>query len=267
MLEMTDTRCGICGVENYRSYLKFRDGNEQIVICRGCNTYRVFPYSNIDYSEQEFYCEHYIRNEKLFRGFAKSLLEVALRHKKNGRFLDIGCAVGFLLEEARSSGFKAEGVELNKKATELVRSKGFDVKLCALHECGYSESSFDVISLNHILEHVIEPNEFLKSIRGILKNTGIIIIGVPNHDSLVAKLYKSKWYGWGVPEHIWHFDRVSMQNLLSKNGFQIKEVIQNNQYYPFSKSFRKNLMALVALLADKVGVGDQLIVVAEKNRN
>ena len=262
---MTDTRCGICGVENYQKHLRFRVRNKQVVICRGCHTYRTFPYSNTDYSEQEFYCEHYIKNEKLFRGFAKSLLEVALRYKKNGRFLDIGCAVGFLLEEARSSGFKAEGIELNKKAAELVRSKGFDVMERTLNECGYAESSFDVISLNHILEHVIEPNEFLKGIRDIVKNTGIIIIGVPNHDSLVAKIYKSKWYGWGVPEHVWHFDRGSIQNLLSKNGFQIKELIQNSQYYAFSKSLRKNTMAVLAGIGARLGAGDQLIIAAQKS--
>jgi len=68
----------------------------------------------------------------------------------------------------------------------------------------------------------------------------------------------------GIPEHIWHFDRVSLKYLLSKNGLRIKGLIQNSQHYPFSKSFRKNFIGMLALLGNKIGKGDQLILVAEK---
>ena len=192
------------------------------------------------------------------------LIRLIKRHKEKGSLLDIGCSVGFLLEEARNQGFDAEGMELNKKAVDIAASKGFNVKRCMLNEAGYDSEKFDAVILNHILEHINEPNDFLYSIFKIMKKDGILVIGVPNHDSLVARLLKRNWYGWGMPEHLWHFDRKSLKYLLAKNGFIIKEIIQNSQHYPVSKSLRKNAIAMLAHIGNMVGLGDQLIILAEK---
>ena len=97
-----------------------------------------------------------------------------------------------------------------------------------------------------------------------MKKDGILVIGVPNHDSLVARLLKRNWYGWGMPEHLWHFDRKTLKYLLIKNGFIIKNIIQNSQHYPVSKSLRKNAIAMLAHIGNMVGLGDQLIILAEK---
>jgi SAM-dependent methyltransferase len=259
---MSDNICKICGSQEYKGYLRFKD--KGIIVCKVCKTFRTFPYPEIDYKEREFYCEHYLRNETLFRGFAKELGDIIIRHKTQGRVLDIGCAVGFVLEETRQIGFDAEGIDLNKKAVDIARSKGFSVKCCEIEKAGYPEGYFDVVVLNHILEHIIEPNKFIRDIERILKEDGILVIGVPNLNSLVARLYRTYWYGWGLPEHIWHFDRKSLVTLLSQTGFTIKELIQSSQYYLFSKSLRKNTMAIIARIGKLIEAGDQLVVVAEK---
>lgn len=261
---MQDNTCRICGSQDYRRSLRFKDKDREVVVCNGCKTFRSLPYFETDYAKQESYCEHYLKNEELFRDFAKHLLQIVVRYKQRGRLLDIGCSVGFILEEASMLGFQAEGIELNKKAVEVTSSKGLRVRECNLEAAGYGSSIFDVVTLNHILEHIIEPNRFLQDIKRILKEGGILTVGVPNHNSLVAWLYKTRWYGWGVPEHIWHFDKKSLEDLLSKNGFKKKELIQNSQYYLFSKSLRKNTMSIVAQIGNAIGTGDQLIVIAEK---
>ena len=259
--------CNICGSQDYSCYLRFKDKGKQIVMCRDCRTFRTLPYFMMDYSGQEFYCEHYLKNEELFRGFASSLLEIVARHKQGGRLLDIGCSIGLILDEGSGLGFQTEGIELNEKAVDVACSRGLCVKKCSLDGAGYDENIFDVITLNHILEHIIEPNTFMRNIKRILKDNGILTIGVPNHDSLVARLYRTRWYGWAVPEHTWHFDKKSLADLLHKNGFKIKDMIQNSQHYPFSKSLRKNTMAIIARIGNKVGAGDQLIVIAERVRS
>lgn len=261
---MSDNICRICGSEDYYRYIEFKDKKREVVVCKNCRSLRTLPYFMKDYSEEAFYCEHYLKNEELFRGFAARLVKIAARHKEKGRLLDIGCSVGFLLERASMLGFLAEGVELNRKAVEIACSKGLRVKESGLDGAGYDKDIFDVITLNHILEHIIEPNRFMRDIRRILKESGVLVIGVPNHNSLVARLYKGRWYGWGVPEHIWHFDKKSIERLLSKNGFRIKELIQNSQYFPFSKSLRKNTMAIMSHIGNIIGAGDQLIAVARK---
>jgi len=259
-----DKVCKICGSQDYRHYLKFKDKGREIVACSDCKTFRTMPYFEMDYRDQKLYCEHYIKNEDNFRDFAKVLLEAVKRHRQKGRLLDIGCAVGFLMEEAMREGFEAEGIELNEKAVNIASSKGLNVKKCTLQRSGYEKNIFDVVILNHVLEHIIEPNRFMQDLRTILKDTGILVIGVPNHGSLVAGLFRRQWYGWGIPEHIWHFDRESFANLLYNNSFKVKEMVQNSQYYLFSKSFRKNSIGVVAKIGNALGLGDQLIAVVEK---
>lgn len=261
---MTDNACKICGSEDYSIRLEFKDKKREIVACRACAAWRTIPYFSMDYSSREFYCEHYINNETLYRGFARGLVQRISKHRRGGRLLDIGCSVGFLLEEAGELGFEAEGIELNKKAAGFARSRGMKVKVCNIEDAGYNDNTFDVVSLNHILEHIAGPNDFLQGVKKIIKEKGILVIGVPNHDSLIARLCGKGWYGWGVPEHVWHFDKASLGKLLVNNGFRIREMIQNSQYHPFSKSFRKNSIALAAGIGGRIGAGDQLIAVAEK---
>jgi len=259
-----NTVCNICNSDSFSVYLRLKDKCVDIVKCKVCNTFRTMPYPKIDYTDKEIYCEHYLKNEAAFRMFADRVINIIARHKKQGRLLDIGCSVGFMLEAASKLGFNAEGLELNKKAVDIALSKKLNVKMSGIAEVGYGKNSFDVVILNHILEHIFNPVEFIQRIGEILKNDGLLIIGVPNHDSLAANVIKCRWYGWGIPEHIWHFDRVSLKYLLLKSGLRIKELVQNSQHYSFSKSFRKNLMGSIAWFGDKMGKGDQLILVAEK---
>jgi len=259
---LLDNICSICGWGKYRVYLTVKE--KQVVVCENCQTYRTMPYFVTDYSDQEFYCEHYLKNERLFRKFARDILRIIIRYKQGGRFLDIGSSVGFMLEEAKKNGFNAEGIELNEKAVTIARSKGLVVNKCDISGAGFNENTFDVVVLNHVLEHIIDISDFIKQIKRIIALNGILVIGVPNHDSWAADLFRTQWYGWGFPEHIWHFDKTSLSGLLVKNKFKIKEIIQNSMYYQKSKSFRKNTMAILADWGDKLGRGDQIIFVAEK---
>ena len=259
-----DNRCNICNSDSYDIYLRFKDKNTNIVRCGFCRTLRTMPYPDIDYSEKEIYCEHYLRNEALYRRFANIVVNIIARHKGGGRLLDIGCSVGFILEEASKVGFESEGIELNQKAVDITVSKKLNVKKCNIEEAGYGNNIFDAVVLNHILEHILKPGELIQKVKNVIKQKGVLIVGVPNHNSLVANLIRTKWYGWGIPEHTWHFDKASLENLLLNNGFRIREMIQNSQYYPFSKSLRKNFIGVIARIGNKVGAGDQLIAVAEK---
>ncbi len=254
--------CKICGSRKYDSYLKFKGKDREIVICKDCKTFRSSPYFVMDYRKQELYCEHYLKNEEFFRGFAKALLNVVTKHKQRGRFLDIGCSVGFMLEEAQKLGFNSEGIELNEEAVRIAKSKGFKVIKSTLEDAKYEENIFDVIMLNHVLEHILEPNEFMQNIKQLLKKDGILVIGVPNHDALMTRLYRESWYGWGIPEHIWHFNRKTLSYLLSRNNINILELIQNGMHYLFSKSLRKNTRAVIAGIGSFIRMGDQLIAVA-----
>jgi len=81
---------------------------------------------------------------------------------------------------------------------------------------------------------------------------------VPNYNSFMRRLLGSSWYGWGMPDHVWHFDAKTFRSIMQENGFVPKKLVQNSLYYPYSKSLRKNTRATLARLAGNIGMGDQV---------
>ena len=55
---------------------------------------------------------------------------------------------------------------------------------------------------------------YMRKIKSLLNDKGIVIIAVPNHKCFDQKFYGKHWAGWDVPLHLWHFDKESMQNFL-----------------------------------------------------
>jgi SAM-dependent methyltransferase len=167
--------------------------------------------------------------------------------------------VGYLLDEAKTMGFvNTTGIELNKVAAEVARKKGHAVYEKSVEGLALGCEKFDLITFNHVMEHVLDLGQFLHKIQDVLKPDGVIYCGVPNYDSFMRRLLGKAWYGWGMPDHIWHFDVKTFCAVMQENGFAPKEVVQNSLYYPYSKSLRKNTRACLAYSADRIGMGDQV---------
>jgi predicted SAM-dependent methyltransferase len=87
------------------------------------------------------------------------------------------------------------------------------------------EKQFDVITLWHVLEHVHDLNKKIQDLKSHLEKDGILLIAVPNHNSLDSKKYGSYWAGYDVPRHLWHFSKQDMTKLLAKEGFEIMDTV------------------------------------------
>jgi SAM-dependent methyltransferase len=255
---MKDGVCNICGATEFKTLLKI-DKETSIVKCAGCNTARTYPYPKFNFTEQEKYSKFYLENENMFRMFASSMMDVVRLNKGSGSILDIGCSVGYLLDAAKEAGFtQTYGIELNKEAARISRDKGHAVYDRPLEELGLEKGKYSVVVFNHVLEHIPHMKPFLSEVRNILKDDGIVYCGAPNYNSLMQKWLRSRWYGWGMPDHVWHFEVSTFRAALESNGFHAKAIVQNAMYYPYSKSLRKNTRATVARLAGSLGLGDQV---------
>lgn len=235
------------------------DRSVSIVRCRSCGLARTYPYPQFNYGSQEKYSSFYTDNEALFRQFARSMIDVIRPHKSSGSFLDIGCSVGYLLDEARTAGFnKTIGVELNKGASDIARKNGHQVHSEPIDNIDFGPDKFDAISFNHVLEHIFEFKPFLSKIKELLKKDGVIYCGAPNYESFMRRLLGRSWYGWGMPDHVWHFDLSTFCAVMKDAGFEPLKLVRNALYYPYSKSLRKNTRATLARIADRLGAGDQI---------
>jgi SAM-dependent methyltransferase len=151
-------------------------------------------------------------------------LDAKARHifslkKRSGKLLDIGCGNGEFLKFAGRYGWHAVGVDFDRGAVKEARSYGLDVRLGDINVLDSSER-YDFISLSHVIEHVYDPAELLRSCHGLLNDGGVLWLETPNIESVGYAYYKLNWRGLEPPRHIILFNLKSLNDLLSNAGFQ-----------------------------------------------
>jgi len=119
-----------------------------------------------------------------------------------GRHLDVGCGAGQFLEVSRSLGMEVCGVEPNPAAAKAAQSKGLSVTCGVLEDGGFPDRHFDLITMNHVFEHVGEPLVTLVEAGRILKPGGTLIVATPNAESLLLRLFGAYWFQLDAPRHL-----------------------------------------------------------------
>jgi SAM-dependent methyltransferase len=98
----------------------------------------------------------------------------------------------------------------------------------------YAESSFDSVVLWHVLEHVPDPVAAIRRARQVLRPGGLLVIAVPNFESLQARFAGRHWFHLDVPRHYHHFGLAVLRRLLISNGFSILDVSHLSlEYNPY----------------------------------
>lgn len=182
------------------------------------------------YYESEDYISHTDSKRTLFEKLYHLVKTKALKNKvalitrenaSKGNLLDIGAGTGDFLNQANKSGWNSVGVEPNEKAKNIAIAKGVNF-VASLDDL--DNNSFDVITMWHVLEHVPDLDFQIKTLKRLLKPNGTIFIAVPNFKSFDAKHYKSFWAAYDVPRHLWHFSKISIQKLFTKENLKLKKV-------------------------------------------
>ncbi|MEH6658762.1 class I SAM-dependent methyltransferase [Leeuwenhoekiella marinoflava] len=180
--------------------------------------------------EKYYLSENYISHtdskkgavEKLYQLVKSYMLKKKLKLISNysitGSLLDIGAGTGDFLKIAKNEGWEVEGIEPSEIARTHAATK--DLSLNA-DESGLGEQTFDVITMWHVLEHVPDLQKQMNWLAKHLDKNGTLIIAVPNFNSYDAKAYKEFWAAWDVPRHLHHFSAKSINELFSKNGFEV----------------------------------------------
>ena len=147
-------------------------------------------------------------------------------YRGEGRILDIGCGNGAILNGLKHDRWKTYGVEFNPGAVRFAKENlKLDVFLGDLFDAKYPDIFFDVILFNHTLEHMYSPGEVLKETNRILKEDGLLMISLPNSKSFEAVIFKSYWFPWELPRHLYHFSIDTLSKVLNQNGFKVKKIM------------------------------------------
>lgn len=156
-----------------------------------------------------------------YKKFLYGLTFIESQTPKKGKVVDVGAGSGLFLRAARERGWDVSGVEFNTKAVEHIRSLGIDVNDKPLEEGIYADDSIDLVTAWEVLEHINDPNTFVKQIKIILKPDGMLFICVPNINALVTRILHEKSRTFGGFSHVNFFNIETLSKMLERHGFEV----------------------------------------------
>lgn len=232
--ETTKSGCGVCGATTARELYTARDwlGNSDAVFiiaeCEGCGVLRTLPEMTDAELSQYYPGDYWGEASEPGEAWIQSSQSEKTQFVKQcrtggGRLLDVGCGSGFFLRALDASKWDRFGVEIGKAASEqAAQALGHDhVFTGTLIKAGLNASSFDVLTLWSALEHTNEPRANLVEARRVLKDTGTLIVQVPNVASYQARIFGGDWSAMDAPRHRYHFTERTLGKLLSETGFKV----------------------------------------------
>jgi 2-polyprenyl-3-methyl-5-hydroxy-6-metoxy-1,4-benzoquinol methylase len=208
----------------------------RVLTCRGCGIQFAEDYPEMEAADSDIYGHRYFAEaieqragrKPIFEELMAEIESVAGRGK--GRLLDVGSGDGLLLEVAIVHGWRAEGLDISTAAVKYARDeRGLTIHQGLIEDVPLEPGAYDVIVLNHVLEHVRNPRETLAHIRTLLAPNGVIRIEVPNVGSLSAltqslqsrlKVKKNLWRHYETGHHFWFFTRRTLLRTLRGAGLE-----------------------------------------------
>lgn len=149
---------------------------------------------------------------------------VAGRVGPERRLLDVGSGPGGFVRLAEEAGWRTTALELNAESSNKLASDGFQVIVKHLEMSDLPSAGFDLISFWEVLEHMADPKTVLAEARRLLAPGGLILILVPNVQSLVTRLLHEKSNTFGGHSHLNHFSPSSLRALLTGAGLRLAEM-------------------------------------------
>lgn len=166
----------------------------------------------------------------------------------NGKILDYGCGLGYLLSAVPNS-WEKYGYDISKFSQNFIKNNFPEINIInnlsieqEIFDPSYNQK-FDVVVCYHVIEHIISPKFFLQNLARFVKPGGYLIIGTPNIGSFAARLFKGNFRLLGDDGHVSLFTSKSLKKLIVENDFSILKI----EYPFFSTDYfnGKNLLRLL----------------------
>lgn len=274
------TACDVCGGRELHTV----ELTARVMECAGCGYRFVNPRPSqaaiaAAYSDSHAY-DHWLREERGRERMWRKRLDLVeqLAGGRRDRLLDVGAGIGTFLALARDRGWQVAGTEVSRSAIALARERhGLELAATQLEESELPGSSFEVVTLWHVLEHVPSPAVVLRTCHHLLAPGGLVVIAVPNDSGamvvprrakrLLARRAFERYQPVrpGEEVHLSHFRPPVLRRLLLANGFDPGRVTVDDQYPTPSawSDFRVAATRALALLTG-LNFGNSLLVSARR---
>lgn len=231
---LEETGCDVCG--GVRSTPMFEKHGFNVVRCTGCGVAYVSPrparselatiYADETYYRNANACAYgyadYLADRGLLEPLVARRMEVIESYRpQRGRLLDIGCATGLLLEEARRRSWDVSGIDVSRYAAQHCRANGLTVHHGDLASTRFPASHFDVVVMDDTVEHLPNPRQDLQVVHRFMKPGGLLTINTADEGGLLCSLMRMHWFHYKPTEHLYYFDRANLARLLESVGFRV----------------------------------------------
>ena len=234
------SECPVCNSQNINPLLTIKDysvSKQDFVIwqCTECSLRFTQDVPDENSISSYYKSPDYISHSNTNKGFInktyqkvrnytleeKAKLIIKETHETSGSLLDIGSGTGAFLAVMKKKGWEVKGIEPDEDARRLTKQLyNLDIDNPTVLN-SIRGSSFNAITLWHVLEHVHQLHDYIEHLKRILKPQGKFFIAVPNYQSTDSNIYRSYWAAYDVPRHLYHFSPNSIEVLMQKHGLKV----------------------------------------------
>lgn len=210
-------------------------------------------------------------------------LSILPSFKNRAKVLEVGFGGGLWLQNARDYGWNVAGVELNKEIVKKAKTLGYRVYSGKFTDIDFGDQKFELIYMNHVLEHTFSPKETLLKCNSLLTEKGWLYIRIPNFNSIAQIVFGPIHYQLDVPRHLFFFTESSIKKILSVTEFNIIKIRYISKPLPWIKSMAQlddlkqfanelklyqtewfNHFKIITQKINNYGLGDDLVVLCKK---
>jgi 2-polyprenyl-3-methyl-5-hydroxy-6-metoxy-1,4-benzoquinol methylase len=151
---------------------------------------------------------------------------LARRYGKRGaRLLEVGSGMGHLVAQLEDT-FETYGIDLNHWAVKQSKAvvNNTQLETASAQEIPFSDNSFNVVIIKHIVEHLPAPQKAIQEIGRVTETGGTLILGTPNLDSLLKPWKGDRWLGYQDPTHISLKRPAEWLSFIQDAGFELIKV-------------------------------------------
>ena len=204
------------------------------LVCKTCSLISQHPLPESDLLPN-FYPEDY-RNylpvkENLFSELKKiqfnSLASRITRYlnNKEAKILEIGFGNGQLLLALKDLGYtNLFGTDFTNRVFPSLMDKGIKLQVSNIEESFSFNETFDLIIMNNVIEHFLNPMKVLVNCKNKLSKDGKVILITPNSNALEFSIFKNYWAGFHAPRHTFLFNNKNIKMLGDRLGYSKIEV-------------------------------------------
>ncbi len=215
----------------------FRTSRIGLVRCPSCGVYRIDPPPIMQQEEVgDFYTNYYAMPVETTSKFPKTIQRKSRFWRVVDRVpelaevkqavVDIGCGEGTLCSELHLAGWtNVIGVDVSSSRIARARQTYPHLQFYdrPLHKTAVPLGTVDLLIMDNVIEHLIEPGQMLRQLQLYLKPNGRIVIITPNMSSGHFRLLGRRWTPELAPHaHIFLFTQASLRHLLEEKDFLVE---------------------------------------------